>query len=101
MTKKEIAPLIKDHILPSHADYFHDGNILFKRFGEDLYIKGYAFSTGGRVPRAMHVTYFMMPLFSYGDGIAYNYGRELYYAYREGLFNLRRRRNLVWDVGPA
>ena len=49
----------------------------------------------------MHVTCFIMPLFSYNDTIGYTYAYELYYAYREGLFKLKRSKNYVWDVRIA
>ena len=101
MTQSEIEQHIKQFILPAHSSYYVDKNILYKRFGDDLYIKGYAFSSGGKVPGSMHVTCFIMPLFLETDSIEYTFAYELYYAYREGLFNLKRSKNRVWDVRVA
>ena len=101
MTQIEIGKHIKQFILPAHPGYYVDKNILYKRFGDDLYIKGYAFSSGGKVAGAMHVTYFIMPLFLHDDTIAYTFAHELYYAYREGLFKLKRSKTRVWDVRQA
>src|ERR1700733_2349334 len=101
MTQKEIGKHIEQFILPTHAGYYLDKNISYKRFGDDLYIKGYSFSLGEEIPEAMHVTYFIMPLFSYNDSIGYTFGNDLYFAYREGLFKLKRSRNRVWDVRVA
>ena len=101
MTKKEIGKLIKQYILPTHSNYYLHENILYKPFGGDLFIKGYSFGAGGRNPDAMHVSYFITPLFVVEDTISIPYSQELYYAYREGLFNLKRSRNQVWDVRRA
>lgn len=101
MTKKEIGNLIKQYILPAHSNYYLHKNILYKPFGDDLFIKGYSFDAGGRNPDAMHVRYFIMPLFVVEETISIPYSQELYYAYREGLFNLKRSRNHVWDVRIA
>ncbi len=101
MTKKEIENFIKEYILPTHSNYYLHKNILYKPFGGDLFIKGYSFNAGGRNPDAMHVTYFTMPLFVVEETISISYSQELYYAYREGLFNLKRSRNHVWDVRIA
>ncbi|HTK21644.1 MAG TPA: hypothetical protein VL442_19140 [Mucilaginibacter sp.] len=101
MTKKEIEKLIKQYILPTHSNYYLHKNILYKPFGGDLFIKGYAFDAGGRNPDAMHVRYFIMPLFVVEESISISYSQELYYSYREGLFNLKRSRNHVWDVRIA
>ncbi len=101
MTKKEIEKLIKQYILPTHANYYLHKNILYKPFGEDLFIKGYSFDAGGRNPDAMHVSYFIMPLFVVEEMISIPFSQGLYYAYREGLFNLKRFRNYVWDVRTA
>ena len=101
MTQKEIGNHIRQFILPAHSSYHVDKAVLYKRFGDDLYIKGYSFSSGGKIPTALHVTYFIMPLFLESDTIAYTFADELYYAYREGLFNLKRSKNRVWDVRKA
>ncbi|MBN9383031.1 MAG: hypothetical protein J0H74_19900 [Chitinophagaceae bacterium] len=101
MTKKEIEKFIKEYILPTHSNYYLHKNILYKPFGDELFIKGYSFDAGGRNPDAMHVTYFIMPLFVVEETISISYSQELYYAYREGLFNLKRSRNRVWDVRIA
>ena len=101
MTKKEIEKLIKQYILPTHSNYYLHQNILYKPFGGDLFIKGYSFDAGGRNPDAMHISYFITPLFVVEDMVSFAYSQELYYAYREGLFNLKRSRNHVWDVRIA
>lgn len=101
MTKKEVGKLIKKYILPTHFNYYLHKNILYKPFGGDIFIKGYSFGAGGRNPDAMHVSYFITPLFVVEDTISTSYSQELYYAYREGLFNLKRSRNQVWDVRIA
>src|ERR1700754_1839026 len=101
MGVNEINKLIKEIIQPAHPSYHLDKAVLYKRFGDDLYIKGYSFSTGGKITTALHVTYFIMPLFLDDETIAYTFADDLYYAYREGLFNLKRSKNRVWDVRKA